>query len=165
MALETPFYDAAALQWPGFPPGSPIAPVRVGMDRRTGKIMVGWPHVEQSLGMIFSTRFHERPLRRWVGSFVPHILAENMTERAISRFYWAIAGAIDLWEPCYRIKRVSLYGTSSDIYRTGGLNVQNYGIYRPRAHLGDTTPEQRRSIGLISPGVGHFEQRGWRVAP
>ena len=121
-------------------------------------MLVGWPHVVQSLEVIFMTRFHERVLRRWVGSFVPHILGELATERNITRFYWAIAGAIDLWEPDYRVEKVTLVGTSSEVYRQGHMVVQNYGVYRPRAHLGDTTPEQRRSVGLISPIKGMWEQ-------
>ena len=51
-----------------------LAPVRVGIDRRTGAMMVGWPHVLQSIETILMTRYHERVLRRWAGSFVPHIL-------------------------------------------------------------------------------------------
>src|SRR5207249_1523646 len=78
----------------------------VRVDRRTGKVLVGWPHVQQSLGVIFSTRYHERVLRRYVGSFVPHLLGESALPRIITRFFWAIASAIDLWEPCYSIQRV-----------------------------------------------------------
>ena len=109
MPLPITYYDPTLAQWPDLARGAiPLAPVRVGMDRFTGKMLIGWPHVRQSMATIFATRFHERVLRRWVGSFVPHLLGESAVPRIITRFYWAIASAIDLWEPCYAIQRVRI---------------------------------------------------------
>ena len=54
------------------------------------------------------TRYHERVLRRWAGSFVPHILGESAIPRVITRFFWAIASSIELWEPNYRVTRVRI---------------------------------------------------------
>jgi uncharacterized protein len=162
MPDPTKVYDAQLDIWPELKGGRNIlAPVRVGMDRRTGKMLVGWPHVVQSMEVIFMTRYHERVLRRWVGSFVPHLLGKNAIERVITRFYWAIASAIDLWEPNFRIVKVEVTKkgtsglealTSSDDLRQGHLVTNNIGVYRPRGHLGDFTPEQRRTVGLV--GIG-----------
>jgi phage baseplate assembly protein W len=134
------------------------------MDRRTGKVIVGWKHVEQSILTIFMTRFHERVLRRWVGSFVPHLLGESDTDRTITRFYWAIMVSIELWEPNYRLRRVRIGQradgsslTSVEELRLGQLTTQNEGVYRPRAHLGDDTPEAPRRVGLIGIGDGVWE--------
>jgi phage baseplate assembly protein W len=143
--------------WPDLKSGREILrPVRVGVDRRTGRPLIGWPHVEQSMGVIFSTRFHTRVLRRWVGSFVPHILGDNTTERVVGRFYWAIATALDLWEPNYRIQQVNVILSSSgrtlnspEQIRLGKLEVQHVGVYRPRGHLGDNTPDQRKPVTLL----------------
>lgn len=154
------YYDPKEDMWPELRQATVVlAPVRVGVDRRTGKIIVGWKHVMQSMMVIFSTRFHERVLRRWFGSFVPHILGENAIERVITRFYWAVAGAIDMWEPNYSITRVAVVRrietdveqtlTSSEELRMGQLTVRHDGVYRPRGHLGDITPESRRIVGLI----------------
>lgn len=163
------FYDPTLDIWPELRQTQIVlAPVRVGMDRRTGKMMVGWRHVVQSIEVIFITRFHERVLRRWVGSFVPHILGENATERVITRFYWAIAGAIDIWEPNYTITRVRVSRrtetgdeseilTSADELRQGHLTTRNEGVYRPRGHLGDPTPENRRVLGLVGHGLSRWE--------
>ncbi|RZN24789.1 baseplate assembly protein [Bradyrhizobium sp. Leo121] len=128
-------------------------------------MIVGWKHVRQSMAMIFMTRFHERVLRRWVGSFVPHLLGENAVERTITRFYWAIAASIDLWEPNYSITRIRVSKradgselTSSDELRTGQLQTRNEGIYKPRGHLGDPTPETRQPFGLVGSASGGWEQ-------
>jgi phage baseplate assembly protein W len=136
------------------------------MDRETGKVLHGWDHTVQSMRVIFLTRYHERVLRRYVGSFVPHLLGESAVERAITRFYWAIATAIDLWEPNYRIQKVSVATTengqqltSAEELRHGNLTTRMDGVHRPRAHLGDNTPEQRRGIGLIGRGYHAWDLR------
>lgn len=131
-----------------------VNPPRNGMDRYTGKMLSGWNHVEQSLEMIFLTSFHTRVLRRWVGSFVRPILGRNIDVATISRFYWAMISAIDLWEPDYRITNVRFMqptnnggapltaATLESLIRGGqGLFAQT-GTYYPRGHLGDYTPAQ-----------------------
>ncbi len=160
--LYNPAYEA----WPDLRQETKLlAPVRVGVDRTTGKVIVGWKHVLQSMTVIFQTRFHERVLRRWVGSFVPHILGENTIERTVTRFYWAIAVSIELWEPNYAITRVRVSRRADDTeltsvneIRQGHLQTRNEGIYMPRGHLGDRTPEQMRSIGLIGSA-----STGWSI--
>ena len=152
-----------------------IMPVRAGMNRRTGKILIGWDHVVQSIQTIFQTRYHERVLRRWVGSFVPHILGESAVPPVITRFFWAIASCIELWEPNYRVSRVRVEtrasarrpgeGTSPETHmltsaeelRTGRLTSSLEGVYRPRAHLDDPTPEARRQIGWLQRGQNMWE--------
>lgn len=153
------WYNPTLEIWPDLKNGRAVLrPVRIGVDRRTGKMMVGWDHVEQSLRLIFATPFHTRVMRYWVGSFVPHILGDVTTVRVIARFYWAIATAIDLWEPNYRINQVDITSSaagpgfvqnSAEELRLGHFQVRHYGTYRPRGHLGDPTPEQRRIASLI----------------
>jgi phage baseplate assembly protein W len=158
-------YDPELDIWPDLEHGRIVLrPVRVGMDRRTGKILIGWDHVVQSLHVIFATRYHSRVLRRWVGSFVPHLLGENATERTVARFYWAIVTAMDLFEPNFRVQIVRVAAradgtslTSPEELRTGHLSSQNEGVYRPRAHLGIFTPEGRRHIGLITSSASAWE--------
>src|SRR5262245_7719873 len=167
MTLPITWYDPTLAMWPDLLQGrKPLAPVRVGIHRKTGKVLVGWDHVRQSIEIIFATPFHTRILRRYVGSFVPHILGESAVERIIARFYWAIASAIDLWEPCYRIKRVRFQGfaiqdaypstmvqtTGAELLRLGHVIFRNEGVYMPRGHLGDFTPESQRMIGLVGRG-------------
>jgi phage baseplate assembly protein W len=171
--VAPPYYKDQWIEdiWPDLRKGHVVlAAPRVGMNAHTGAIMVGWPHVEQSIGKIFATRFHERVLRRWVGSFIPHILGELATLNVLTRFYWAISTAIDLWEPCYRVLRIRVMRrrnlqfrpdereilTSAEEMRTGQLTTVKEGIFMPRGHLGDFTPEQRRAIALVARGSGEF---------
>jgi phage baseplate assembly protein W len=154
-------YDPNLDIWPDLRQGRIVLrPSRIGVDRTTGKMLTGWDHVVQSMLVIFMTRYHSRVLRRWVGSFVPHILGENAVERTIARFYWAIASAIDLWEPNFRISRIRVMNradgsmlNSAEEWRLGHLSTQNEGVYRPRAHLGDFQPEKRRAAGMIRRGT------------
>lgn len=166
--VETqPVLTRTELIWPDLAHAKiTIKPPRVGMDRKTGKILYGWDHVVQSLQVMFSTPFHQRILRGWVGSFVPHIVGDNATERMIGRFYWAIATSIDLFEPNYRIQRVLIGSypdgtplTTEEMYRLGQIRVIHEGTYRPRAHLGDNTSFQHRQLGLVgNRGAGIWER-------
>jgi len=161
---STNFYRVVNAIWPDLlNQQSLIAPARNGVNRETGRLLQGWDHVEQSMSVIFATPFHERILRRWVGSFVPHILGEIMVPRIITRFHWAMAVSIDLWEPNYRIQTVYFMGDALESWRPETFDVagefrlghaffRTEGSYRPRAHLGDPTPYARRASGLISRG-------------
>jgi phage baseplate assembly protein W len=130
-----------------------VSPPRNGMDRTTGQLLQGWPHVAQSLEVIFATPFHERVLRRWVGSFVPSILGENLVASVVARFFWSIISATDLWEPDYRVRQVFFMGNALSTWapplsigataaqvRLGDVIFRQDGVYFPRGHLGDFTP-------------------------
>ena len=169
--LSQSTFDQYKAMWPDVATGKAAAPVRVGMDRQTGRMLVGWPHVVQSIQQLFQTRFHERILRQYVGCFSMHLLGENATDRLITKFYWSIATAIDLWEPCYRVQRVqvvnkatsdrslALKATGDDLLK-GNVTFAFAGIYMPRGHLGDDTPETRKSMQLIARGNGLWESAG-----
>jgi phage baseplate assembly protein W len=122
-----------------------------GIDRETGKLLAGWPHVMQSLLVIFTTHFGERVLRRWFGSFVPKLLGQNMVPSTVLKFFTAICVAIDLWEPRYKVTSIFPYGSPEQL-RTGEIGFSIEGVYRPRALSGDLTPE--RGVFTIAIGVG-----------
>ncbi len=151
-----------------------IAPPRNGMNRFTGQLLQGWDHVQQSMTIIFQTPYHERVLRRWVGSFVPMILGESMLARIITRFFWAIATALDLWEPGYRFNRVYFMGDAlqswsglansdlqaatasigvAELVRKGQAIFRYDGQWIPRGHLGIFVPATQKSSTLIGTGT------------
>jgi phage baseplate assembly protein W len=159
------FFAEANAIWPGLQSGQAlISPARNGMNRQTGQMMQGWDHVQQSMELIFATPFHQRVLRRWVGSFVPHILGESAVARIVTRFFWAIVTAIDLWEPDYRIQQTYMMGAAlqnwspadassvDQLLRQGQAIFRTEGMYYPRGHLGDFTPYIQQSSGLVSNG-------------
>ena len=121
-----------------------------GINRETGKLLEGWPHVVQSLRVIFSTRIGWRVMRRIFGSAVSGLLGKNLEPSTIARFYAAIIIAVELWEPRYRVRRIT-YPTSQnneELLRQGRFGFELEGDYRPRALQGDFTVEQVRSVVL-----------------
>lgn len=127
-----------------------------GIDRNTGKLLAGWPHVVQSLMVLFTTHFGVRIMRRYFGSNVPPLLGENMTRITILRFTAAVMAAIDVWEPRFGITKVdmpsSAAGNSPEKVRQGQLQFTLRGVYRPRGHLGDFTPAQGEHALVITSG-------------
>lgn len=155
------YFNEIEAIWPDLYSGQVnVAPARNGMDRYTGALLQGWPHVWQSITVIFMTPFSARVLRRWVGSFVPLLLGQNLVPRVVTRFWWAIMTALDLWEPDYKITRVMFMGnalsqqspnmatTSVEAMIRAGQTIFAYqGVYYPRGHLGDFTPAQSAPPG------------------
>jgi phage baseplate assembly protein W len=121
----------------------------IDMDVQTGADVSGWPHVLNCIQDFFTTNFGERVMREWYGTAVPRFLGENMNTQTIVPFFAAIASAIEQWEPRFRLTRV----TPQSVGRDGRLVVVMEGEYRPRALLGDFTPEGARRV-TISGGSG-----------
>jgi phage baseplate assembly protein W len=167
--VNTTFFNPFNAMWPDLVGGQAIvSPPRNGVNRKTGQLMQGWDHVQQSMEVIFATPFHERILRRWVGSFVPHILGKSAVPRIITRFFWAIVSAIDLWEPDYRIKRIYFMGDAinkwtpqtldaTELLRLGNVIFRQEGVWMPRGHLGDFTPYSQKQYGLVGRGGQFFD--------
>lgn len=118
------------------------------MNARTGKRLSGWPHVVQSLGILFSTRIGERVMRRWVGSAVPALLGQPLTTNTFVRHFSAIYAAVELYEPRFRIVKVTPLAAGRDGH--AALHIE--GEYRPRAHKGDFTVEGVRSVTVGASG-------------
>ena len=132
--------------------------VGTGIDRNTGKLLCGWDHVVQSILTIITTAYGERMLRRWFGSSIPHLLGENLTTPTVVRFFAALIAALEVREtdtglprePRFKIVKI----TPKAVDRLGGLRIEITGIYMPRGHLGDFTPEDMRTIVLTQTGAG-----------
>ena len=114
-----------------------------GIDRFTGRPLTGWANVEQKLRYLFVTRIGSRFMRRTVGSAVPAILGQSLSMATVLRWKTAIIVACELWEPRFAVTRVDSDEGDNDPerMRLGQLSLNIVGEYRPRAHLGDPTPE------------------------
>ena len=122
----------------------------VGINAETGGTIIGWPHVEQSLRDIFWTRFGERIMREWYGSFVPGLLGQNITPKDVTPFFAAIASAIEQWEPRFRVTEL----VPTKVSREGELHIFIAGEFRPRAMFGDFTVEGARRVDFYVGAEG-----------
>ena len=121
-----------------------------GIDRRTGEVITGWAHVVQSFEVIFTTAYFSRVMRPYVGSLGLRLFGELANPRTAQRFRFAVALGLTLFEPRFTPTQIR----QTDLDRTGATNWIIEGIYRPRGHLGDPTPADRRSLTLITTGDG-----------
>ncbi len=125
-----------------------------GLNRETGKLLTGWPHVVQSLIVLFTSHFGSRVMRRIFGSDVPRLLGQNITPRTLLRYVGAIRIAVIFWEPRWRVTRVLMdpkINTPENL-RAGIFAMTIYGTYRPRGHLGDFTPAPGETSLTITSG-------------
>ena len=130
-----------------------------GVDRLTGKPLEGWPHVVQSVEVIFSTRIAERVMRRHFGSAGPVLLGRAMNVANVLRFWFLVTVALELWEPRFKVVRV-LPKASAEEARLGHMAFVITGEYRPRGHLGDPTPEGSLRKILVEGSETEFEVVG-----
>ncbi len=124
-----------------------------GIDRYTGKVIAGWDHVQQSLEVIWSTRIGERVLREEFGNPGLRLLGEAMLPRVILVYWNTVVTVTAAWEPRFTILRVTSEGNTPETMRAGAIQFQVHGVYRPRAHLGDPTPEGRRVVSAALSAV------------
>lgn len=118
-----------------------------GMDRNTGKALDGWGHVAQSLGDLFTTPRASRVLRRAYGSDLPRMVDLPMSPATIIDFYAAVAGAIDAYEPRFKVTQMQVSGAGRD----GHLTFDIRGIYYPRGAQGDFSVRVPQSTSVAVP--------------
>jgi phage baseplate assembly protein W len=116
------------------------------MDRETGRILDGWEHVVQCIFELFTTGYGVRIMREWFGTLVPQLLGENLVPSTVVRFFASICTAIELWEPRFRVVKITPIKSSNEELRLGSLGLRIDGEYRPRALQGDLTPEGMRVV-------------------
>ena len=121
-----------------------------GLDRRTGRAIAGFAHLQQSIEVIFSTRIGERVLARAFGSNVPAVLGRNLVPSTLLRLYAVIIAAIDAWEPRLRVRRIvhPAEQNGPEQFRSGKLGLVIVADYRPRALEGDLTVENTVTLSI-----------------
>ena len=112
-----------------------------GIDRHTGKVIDNLTSAFQGVEVILSTRIGSRLMRREFGGGVAELLGRAMTPQLFAAWQQLIGTAIDLWEPRFGVRKISVTGTSAEL-RTGSAGLRIETDYRPRGHLGDDTVER-----------------------
>jgi phage baseplate assembly protein W len=103
-----------------------------GMDRNTGKALIGFAHVEQSIGVLLTTPRMRRVMRRAFGSDLVRLVDAPINQASLIEFYAATAKAINMYEPRFRVSRLTVEGAER-----GRIKLRAEGTYYPRGHLGD----------------------------
>ena len=124
---------------------------RTGIDAATGGLLVGWPHVAQSLAKVWLTRPDTRPMLLAFGSDVRGLLAEDVTPDLALDLYDRLATAAHAHEPEYRLSTLQLVSLT----REGGLGVRHAGTYYPEGRFGNFA---------IAEAVGTVFRAGSRTA-
>lgn len=114
-----------------------------GVDRNTGRLIAGWPHVEQSIGVILTTPKVSRVMRRAFGSDLPRLVDAPMSATNVVDFYVAVATSIRENEPRFRVARMSVAAATP-----GAITLLADGVYYPRGHLGDYTISEPATVSV-----------------
>ncbi|WP_375628349.1 MULTISPECIES: GPW/gp25 family protein [unclassified Bartonella] len=77
-----------------------------GMDRTTGKPLVGIEHLRQSIIDILSTRIGTRVMRRDYGSRIAELIDAPVNNAFAVALYAAVTEALDKWEPRFKLKKI-----------------------------------------------------------
>lgn len=118
-----------------------------GMSRHVGGVLDGWPHVLQSIEVIFTTVVGSRVMRRYFGSQAPKLQDAPASQQVLVMLYVALAEACTAWEPRFELRRIMFGEVGPD----GATTLHLLGTYFPKGHLGDRTPDNggERTISVV----------------
>lgn len=108
----------------------------VGVNRHTLQVQSNFDNALQAVEVIISTRLYSRVMRRSFGGGIAEILGRAMSPGLMGLFQQLLATSIDLWEPRFRVRRVTFEG-SLDAVRLGNAGVSIEVDWRPNALRGD----------------------------
>jgi phage baseplate assembly protein W len=107
--------------------------MRTGLDRNTGAVLTGWDECVQSIGVVVTSAIGSLPLARDFGSVGPGLQDAPQADPAIMDHFMAIAEALRLWEPGFKLRKVGVTQLGPD----GAAGFEITGDFYPRGHLGD----------------------------
>lgn len=125
-----------------------------GIDRHTGRVIDTLACAYQGVEVTLSTRIGRRIMRREFGGGVVELLGRAMTPALFAAWQQLIGTAIDLWEPRFKVRRISVEGTVDEI-RLGHAGLTIEADYRPYAHLSPSDPRYSTEVErAVSFSVG-----------
>lgn len=118
------------------------------LDHFTGEPIDNLSSACQCVELILSTRIGSMPMLREFGGGVVELLGRKMSAPLFALWKQLVGTAIDIWEPRFRVRRVTFDGSVEQL-RRGGAGMVLEVDYRPRGHLGDMTVERVLSLSLV----------------
>lgn len=119
-----------------------------GVDRQTLQPLANFPSALQSVEVIFTTRLYSRVMRRGFAGGLVELLGRLMSAELMGLFQQLAATSIDLWEPRFRVRRVTFQG-SPDQVGLGRAGVCIEVDWRPNALRGDFTVDGTRRFTVM----------------
>lgn len=102
----------------------------LGMNRKNGKEKGGLEHLKQSIIDILTTPLGSRVMRRNYGSRLHELIDAPLNQQTVAAFYAAVADALVLWEPRFRLQQVSLKRLTQ-----GTARLELKGVYLPEQQI------------------------------
>ncbi|MGI0119445.1 GPW/gp25 family protein [Zooshikella sp. RANM57] len=102
----------------------------LGMNRYTGKEIGGLEHLKQSIIDILTTPLGSRVMRRNYGCRLHDFIDAPLNQQTIAAFYAAVADALVLWEPRFRLQQITLKRLTQ-----GTASFELKGIYLPEQQV------------------------------
>lgn len=113
---------------------------------RDGAILSGWLFVQEQIATILTQPFFERVMRPYVGTNAWRLIGELANRQTAQRFRWAVALAVELFVPNFKLVRIDWV----DVSRSGDTGWRIDGTYYPRGHLGDYSNGARYTLDLAA---------------
>lgn len=117
---------------------------RTGIDRNTGRPLVGWPHAEQSIARLLETVIGSRVMLLGYGNDTVRQIGRNMVPPVVLEIYRNAVTAIHRWEPEFRVGRCELVG----LERTGAISFRTGGLYYPEGRFGNYRISEERTASV-----------------
>ena len=130
---------------------------RVGIDRETGRPLIGRAHLSQSLARLWQTLPNLRVMLLAYGTDLRRHLSEDVTPALALEIYDDLVTATHRWEPEYRILDLQLVSLT----RIGGLGLRHSGSYFPEGRLGNYTDSE--PFGVTTE-LSRYERSAARAA-
>ncbi|NEW96914.1 GPW/gp25 family protein [Rhodopseudomonas sp. BR0G17] len=128
---------------------------RTGIDARTGRILRGRAHAEQSVFCILATRKLTRVMRLDFGSDLRALRGENLTAVNVLRAYAEIVTAVHEQEPAVRFMTIQPELVDG---RNGAIAFIIAYVFYPYGHLGDYSvvedADLRVPVTVLARGSG-----------